>query len=130
MQQATTRQDDETISRYVYGPVIGDECLRVHGEDVGVPDPDPGHRQVPQVGHRALQVGGAAQLGCGDRRRIKIDKLFTLSPLPLTLLELSRNDGSIGEECSLRGELVCSVLVTVTAQSRRSNTHIFLALDS
>ena len=81
MQQATTRQDDETISRYiyVYGPVIGDECLRVHGEDVGVPDPDPGHRQVPQVGHRALQVGGAAQLGCGDRRRIKIDKLFILS---------------------------------------------------
>ena len=37
-------------------PVVWYEGLRVDSEDVGVPDPDPGHRHVIHVGNWALQV--------------------------------------------------------------------------
>ena len=46
-------------------PGVGDEDLGVHGQDVPVPPPDPGHRPVGHQLHPALQEGGGPGLRIG-----------------------------------------------------------------
>ena len=43
-------------------PGVGDEDLGVHGEDVPVPPPDPGHGPVGHKLHPALQEGRGPRL--------------------------------------------------------------------
>ena len=44
-------------------PPVADEGLPVHGEDVAVPLPQPGHRLVVEVVDLALEVSHATHLG-------------------------------------------------------------------
>ena len=44
-------------------PPVWDECLSVHGEDVTVAFPQPGHCLVVEVVDLTLEVGNTAHLG-------------------------------------------------------------------
>ena len=52
----------ETSKYEIKKPDVRDEGLPIHGEDVAVLHPDPGHGHVVQVGDGALHVGHAAKL--------------------------------------------------------------------